>query len=298
MGTGPQGAFSLKPGQWTDDASMGMCLADSLLATYPAYDGVDLMLRFTGWWDGGYNNAFSRDTPQRSSCGLGGNISQALYRFRRHGEAQTQAGTRETSGNGSIMRLAPAPVCFHDDVDRARQISRLQSLSTHQGRESEGCCELLAKVIVTAIHSPPGSTAKEILEEATKDFVCEYAPSVTALAASTMEKEGGKDRNWQWKADDYRYSPSRARQMPGWVVSLHTSRHGNRYIGSYAMDGACMALHCVWKTTSFEEAVLTAASLCGDADSVASVAGQALLPTRRSHTDRTDTDTDTHMYDM
>ena len=31
MGDGKGGDFDLEPGQWTDDTSMGLCLADSLL---------------------------------------------------------------------------------------------------------------------------------------------------------------------------------------------------------------------------------------------------------------------------
>ena len=31
MGTFPAGKFNLKPGQWTDDTSMGLCIADSLI---------------------------------------------------------------------------------------------------------------------------------------------------------------------------------------------------------------------------------------------------------------------------
>jgi len=32
MGTSVGGSYQLKPGQWTDDSSMGLCVADSLLA--------------------------------------------------------------------------------------------------------------------------------------------------------------------------------------------------------------------------------------------------------------------------
>jgi len=40
------------------------------------------------------------------------------------------------------------------------------------------------------------------------------------------------------------------------------------------MDGRCAALHCVFATDSFAEAVVKAVNMRGDADSVASVAGQ------------------------
>ena len=58
--------FALQAGQWTDDAAMGLCLADSLLASGGVVRPADLMLRFLAWWHAGYNNAFAHDT--RRSC--------------------------------------------------------------------------------------------------------------------------------------------------------------------------------------------------------------------------------------
>ena len=40
------------------------------------------------------------------------------------------------------------------------------------------------------------------------------------------------------------------------------------------MDATAMALHCVWSTHSFAEAILKAVNMRGDADSVGSVTGQ------------------------
>ena len=41
---------------WTDDSSMGLCLADSLIVK-KNFDPVDIMRRFLAWWHCGYNNA-------------------------------------------------------------------------------------------------------------------------------------------------------------------------------------------------------------------------------------------------
>jgi len=70
-----------------------------------------------------------------------------------------------------------------------------------------------------------------------------------------------KDRNWNWKDDYFKYAKSRAKAQPG-------------YVGSYAMDAMAMALHCVWSTNSFTEALLKCANTRGDSDSVCAVAGQ------------------------
>jgi ADP-ribosyl-[dinitrogen reductase] hydrolase len=40
---------------------------------------------------------------------------------------------RYNNGNGSLMRLAPIPICFSDDLEKAILFSAQQSLTTHNG---------------------------------------------------------------------------------------------------------------------------------------------------------------------
>lgn len=124
-------------------------------------------------------------------------------------------------------------------------------------------------MLLVALRAAPGATAQEVLDEALPAGAEPCAavfqttePSVACLAGGEQEPgdETG-DRDWRWRMPDFRYSPARARAQPG-------------YVGSYCMDGLAMALHVVYSTTSFRAALLKAANLCGDADSVAAVAGQ------------------------
>ena len=88
--------------------------------------------------------------------------------------------------------------------------------------------------------------------------------SVNCLAASKPEIKDGKidiNRNWNWKDPNFRYSPERAAKQP-------------EYIGSYAMDGLCMSLHCFYTTNDFASCVSKVVSLGGDADSTGAIAGQ------------------------
>lgn len=48
----PHNKFSLVPGQWTDDASMGLCVADSLLSCRN-YNGANMRTWFWCWWNQG-----------------------------------------------------------------------------------------------------------------------------------------------------------------------------------------------------------------------------------------------------
>jgi ADP-ribosyl-[dinitrogen reductase] hydrolase len=47
------GPFGLEPGQWTDDTSMALCLAESLIEKC-SFDPKDQMDRYCRWWKEGY----------------------------------------------------------------------------------------------------------------------------------------------------------------------------------------------------------------------------------------------------
>ena len=49
------GPFDLKPGQWTDDTSMALCLASSLVEK-GVFDARDQMQRYVKWRDEGYRS--------------------------------------------------------------------------------------------------------------------------------------------------------------------------------------------------------------------------------------------------
>ena len=257
MGEGPGGSFQLLPGQWTDDTSMGLCLADSLIVKNGEYDAHDLMHRFLSWWYGGYNNAFRFDKNREHSCGLGGMISESFYYYIKSPKKETIAGDKNSSGIGSIMRNAAVPICFHNDLNKAMEIAKLQSYSTHHGDEAAECCRLLTYIVIK-IFNRKNETLKEIIENL-NDFETPVY-SVKCLAQSKEENDS-PDRDWNWKKKNFKYSPKRASYQPG-------------YIGSYAMDGMAMALHVVYYTNSFEDAVIKVVNLRGDSDSVGAVVGQ------------------------
>ena len=267
FGMGAGGNFYLKPCQWTDDTSMGICLADSLLMNKGELNQHDLMKRFIAWWKGGYNNAFrfcieNEKKYPRGSVGLGGNISLSLslyikeYRTTGNPSPETKAGNKNTSGNGSIMRNAAVPICFNKDINKACEVAKRQSLVTHQGVEAKECCSLLTNIIVQILN---GEKLEKIFENLEKRFKSDVK-SVEKLAKH--EQEGyDENRNWNWKVPQYYYSPQRSKKMPG-------------YIGSYCMDAMAMSLNIVYTTNNFRDAIIKSVNLRGDSDSVSSVVGQ------------------------
>jgi len=155
------------------------------------------------------------------------------------------------------MRNAAVPICFHDNIDKAMEVAKQQSLLTHQGNEAAECCRLLTYIIIKILNRK-----EEKLNDIIGNLEKFETPvnSVKCLALSKEESED-PDRDWNWKKKDFKYSPTRSERQPG-------------YIGSYAMDGMAMALHIIYYTTNFEEAIIKVVNLRGDSDSVGSVVGQ------------------------
>jgi len=261
-------SFGLEPGQWTDDSAMALCLADSLLCC-GGFDGLDLRQRFHLWNEHGYNNAFGRDPARecKASVGLGGNISLSMTEWKtmRVRTPRTAEGDRFTSGNGSVMRNGAVPVWFRNDLEAGMNAAYEQSRATHGGDEAAELCRLLTYVCTRFINGDD----RKLLQDLSSFSSPLY--SVACLATSRCEEKHEQNANpifgslenrrWDWQSREHVYCSSRAQENPG-------------YIGSYAMDAVAMALHCVYTTTSFEEAVLKAANLRGDSDSVCAVAGQ------------------------
>lgn len=73
------GPFDLEPGQWTDDTSMALCLADSLIHCNGS-DPKDQMERYVQWLREGYRSS-------TSSCfDIGNATYSALSNFESTGE--------------------------------------------------------------------------------------------------------------------------------------------------------------------------------------------------------------------
>lgn len=138
------GPFGLKPGQWTDDTSMALCLATSLLEC-GGFDPTDQMQRYVRWWREGYMSS-------TGECfDIGVTTSGALSRFMQTGDPYAGSENPSSAGNGSLMRLAPVPMYFSDDASRAIATSADSSRVTHGAREAVDACRYFAGLLVGAL---------------------------------------------------------------------------------------------------------------------------------------------------
>eukprot|EP00484_Ammonia_sp_Unknown_P023330 CAMPEP_0197048228 /NCGR_PEP_ID=MMETSP1384-20130603/23624_1 /TAXON_ID=29189 /ORGANISM="Ammonia sp." /LENGTH=807 /DNA_ID=CAMNT_0042480331 /DNA_START=29 /DNA_END=2452 /DNA_ORIENTATION=- len=212
-----QNAFNLKRGQWTDDASMGLCMADSLIVNQQ-YNGSDIRIRFWNWWNNGYCNAFRFNPDQfKSSVGLGGNISKSIFSMQ-HGQIPTPQfitnTSKDDSGNGSLMRLAPIPVFFchfHETkqmMDVALAFAKESSFTTHPGFIAAEACALMSYIIIKAINRPPptvavNDTANDVEEKKEEndtnakpqENVQEFLENITGEYLKQMQRERSDTQN-------------------------------------------------------------------------------------------------------
>ena len=141
LGRGP---FGLKPGQWTDDTSMALALADSLIEQN-GLNPADLMKRFVAWRDEGQYSCTGR------CFDIGTTTNAALTRFLRTGDPMAGSDDPQQAGNGSLMRLAPVALYALHDADLARRLAQDQSQTTHAAPEAIAACELLVTLLSEAI---------------------------------------------------------------------------------------------------------------------------------------------------
>ncbi|CAE7256034.1 tri1 [Symbiodinium sp. CCMP2592] len=272
---GASNTFRLKPGQWTDDAAMGLCMADSLLMRRE-FDGSDMRIRFWCWWNRGYNNAFRKDPTRSGSVGLGGNIAKSLteisYLLPEETPSPAYKAATEDAGNGSLMRFAPIAIYYHAaPMEEVLDFARQSSYTTHPGIIAAEACSLLAFLIIRALKRQGEEnqmTARDFLDKVTAEY----------LSVSGLENKSGwgfdqmnwlvrakpihaTERCWDWRnphLDIAGTLRARGRSYNGYPVSAG-------YFGSYSLDGLALALWSVYNSSSFNEAVVKSVNLLGDA---------------------------------
>ncbi len=167
------GPFYLEPGEWTDDTSMALCLAESLIAMQ-GFDAEDQMTRYCKWWQQGYLSS-------NGSCfDIGGTVQSALSRFSRSREPFSGSTDPRSAGNGSLMRLAPVPLYFYPDLDSIIEYAGQSSRTTHGSQECIDACRYFATLLCSALDGLP---QMELLT--TTSYVPE-APKIAAIAAGSF----------------------------------------------------------------------------------------------------------------
>lgn len=123
------GVHQLEPGEWTDDTSMALCLAESLLQAN-GFDPTDQMKRYVKWFREGYLSS-------KDHCfDIGNATRDALLSFEKTGRPYAGSADPWSAGNGSIMRLAPVPLFYAEDPALALEMCARSSATTHAAKNA------------------------------------------------------------------------------------------------------------------------------------------------------------------
>lgn len=232
VGAGP---FQLQAGQWTDDTSLALCLAESLIECRE-FNPVDQLERYVQWFRKGHWSSTGK------CFDIGGTTRDALLRFEQTQNPYCGSIDTDSAGNGSIMRLAPIPLFFANDPLDAIEKSRDSSRTTHQAKASVDACRYLGALIVGAL----SGVSKEILLSA------HYTPVAGYWERNPLVPE----------IDEIAEGSFKHRQPP------EISGTG------YAVKSLEAALWAFQNSSSFKEGCLMAINLGNDADTTGAVYGQ------------------------
>jgi ADP-ribosyl-[dinitrogen reductase] hydrolase len=229
------GPFRLKPGEWTDDTSMALCLAESLVEC-KGFDPDDQMKGYLRWYREGHLSCTGR------CFDIGNTTRDALMRFERTGEPYLGSTDKRSAGNGSIMRLAPVPLFFAGNSEEAIEMSGESSRTTHGNILCVDACRYLGALIVGAVN---GASKDELLSVIYSPVTGYWdrrplVPEIAAIAGGSFKKKNPP-----------------VIKGSGYVVD--------------SLEAALWAFH---RSSSFEEWCLMAVNLGDDADTTGAVYGQ------------------------
>ncbi len=233
------GPHRLDPGEWTDDTSMALALADSIAAV--GWDLTDQARRYVSWWRTGAYSVNGR------LFDIGITTAGALERFEESGDPWTSGDPSPgASGNGSIMRLAPVPVAYVGLfpqqlgllVDRLVESSR----PTHASPQCLSACAYFGVLLGGLLHGLP----RDQVLDPRWEPVCSLQQRVS-LHPEILEVAQGSFRTRK---------PPQIRGS-GYVVQ--------------SLEAALWAFH---DAVDFRQAVLRAVNLGDDADTTGAVCGQ------------------------
>jgi ADP-ribosyl-[dinitrogen reductase] hydrolase len=143
------GAFGWEPGEWTDDTSMAIAIAEvaATRADLRQEEALDAIARRWHEWS---QHAKDVGVQTRSVLSRAGRHGISAQTARSESAALHQRSGR-TAGNGSLMRTAPVALAYLDDeaalVEAARRVNEL----THYDPEAGDACVLWCCAIRHAI---------------------------------------------------------------------------------------------------------------------------------------------------
>ena len=233
------GPHGLAPGEWTDDSSMALALADSIASV--EWDLNDQAQRYVAWWQNGEYSVNGRCFDIGMTC------SSALSRFQQTGDAATSgSSSSRASGNGSIMRLAPVPIHYAGLF--AGQVHELIGFCIDSSRPTHGSDQCLS--------------------------ACAYFGLVLAGLINGVDRDEVLDPKWE-HLTKLKQQITLHPEVAEVAAGSFREKNPPDVVGSgYVVKSLEAALWAFLDAKDFREAVLKAVNLGDDADTTGAICGQ------------------------
>jgi ADP-ribosyl-[dinitrogen reductase] hydrolase len=228
------GPFGLKPGQWTDDTSMALCLAESLVER-GRFDPKDQMERYLRWYRQGYLSS-------TGACfDIGNTVRKALEKFESTGKPYSGSSDPNSAGNGSLMRVAPVGLFYFLEPLEAMERAADSSRTTHAARDAVDACRFFTGLLIGALR---GISKGELLDGV-------YCPVPGYFDAQPISQNISTVAGGSYKI----------KEPPEIKGSGHVVR---------SLEAALWAFY---KSETYREGVLLSVNLGDDADTTAAIFG-------------------------
>jgi len=229
------GVHKLKAGQWTDDTSLALCLAQSLIDC-KGFEAKDQMQKYCKWDEEGYMSSTGK------CFDIGNATLKALDKFRATGEPYSGMTEESSAGNGSIMRLAPIPIYFSQNPEDALKYAALSSKTTHANEMCVDACRYMAGIMLGLLS---GESKETVLTH-------EYSPINNYFLNNPLCEAIREVANGSFK-----------RKQPPQIKG-----------SGYVVESLEAALWAFEHSDSFEQGTLMAVNLGDDADTTGAIYGQ------------------------
>ncbi|KIW19884.1 hypothetical protein PV08_00459 [Exophiala spinifera] len=266
----PNANFGIPAGCFTDDTSMALCLARSLLDRSGRHDTADQVKKYIAWWRKGYMSStgecFDIGNLTRDALSVWSEYLAKQGQRRNPDDNAQQAAAREAQadvvarysgerfcGNGSLMRVLPVAL-VSEDHDMAIELARQSSLPTHPHTRCQHACMIYVSVVVQALQGCSKSTMASTLGCSISST---RSPHHRGRVAGEYVEAVLKQRLGRYQTvEDWRSTPPDSIRSTGYVV-----------------DSLEAALWAFFSTDSFEQGATRAVNLGDDADTIGAIYG-------------------------
>lgn len=256
----PNQNFSLPPGCFTDDTSMALCLAQSLIDSHGMFDAQDQVRKYIAWYRDGYMSS----VPERGCFDIGLGTRAVLEDWEAHFKEQeceevepeaararvvmdegqevvdSRFGQERYCGNGSLMRVVPIALAFHAaGVNEAVAYARESSRVTHPHPRCQEACSLYVRLVVNTLQGSPKSALAEV------------------IAMTSIRDDALRERLSAYKS------------LKSWSQRTESTIRSTGYV----IDTLEAVLWAFFTTDTFEEGAIRVVNLGDDADTVGAVYG-------------------------